>query len=101
MREVMVEKQLKHNPSKIKFSEDDSMLKQWENMHRPPSPDHIITPSGPGQVGNVDPTNKELDRRCSVISMNQTKSITMFPLLSKKGGDMRRPSDIFQSMYVG
>ena len=47
MSEVMVEKQLKQTGAKINFPEEESMLKAWENMHRPPGPDHVISPSGP------------------------------------------------------
>ena len=92
----MVDKQLKQTGAKIIFAEEESMLKQWENMHRPPGPDHVIPPSGPGQAGILAPTHREVDRRCSVISTNQTKPISIFPLLTTKKGDMRRPSDIWQ-----
>ena len=59
MAEVMVEKQLKQSGAKINFPEEESMLKQWENMHRPPGPDHVISPSGPGQAM---PTYKAVGR---------------------------------------
>ena len=91
----MVDKQLKQTGAKIIFAEEESMLKQWENMHRPPGPDHVIPPSGPGQAGILAPTHREVDRRCSVISTSQTKPITIFPLHTRQG-DMRRPSDIWQ-----
>ena len=97
---VMVDKQLKQTGAKIIFAEEESMLKQWENMHRPPGPDHVIPPSGPGQAGILAPTHREVDRRCSVISTNQTKPISIFPLHTRQG-DMRRPSDIWQGGEIG
>ena len=43
------------------------------------------------------------DRRCSVISINQTKSVMKFPIKNKKIyrdklGDIRRPSDLWQGI---
>ena len=97
MIEVIMEKQLKQTGAKINFPEEESMLKAWENMHRPPGPDHVISSSGPGHASILAPTHREVDRRCSVISMNQTKPVSKFSLLTMKGpGDMRRPSDIWQ-----
>ena len=96
VRRVLVDNEFKQAGAKIIHAEEESMLKQWENMHRPPGPDHVIPPSGPGQAGILAPTHREVDRRCSVISTNQTKSTSIFPLLTTKKGDMRRPSDIWQ-----
>ena len=99
----MVDKQTKQTGAKVIFAEEESMLKQWENMHRPPGPDHVIPPSGPGhsQGGILVPTHMDKDRRCSVISVNQTKTVSHFPLKTKKSpgdrlGDIRRPSDLWQ-----
>ena len=96
--EVMVEKQLKQSGSKINFPEEESMLKQWENMHRPPGPDHVISPSGPGKASILVPTHKDVQRRCSVVSSTQTKPVTMFPLIPRKSDDVRRPSDFWQGL---
>ena len=76
------------------------------------SPDHVISPSGPGLVspslpgpplypGPRDTDVGDKDRRCSVISGNMTKPIVNFPIKNKKVsrdklGDIRRPSDLWQ-----
>ena len=96
----MVEKELKQTGAKVIFAEEKSLLNQWENMHRPPGGDHVP----PGDVVEGDalvPTHEDMDRRCSVISSNQTRPVTNFPLQTKdllgdKYGDMRRPSDIWK-----
>ena len=60
-------------------------------------------PLGPGIGGVVGDTDK--DRRCSVISVNQTKPLMHFPVKNKKitrekFGDIRRPSDLWQGIYL-
>jgi len=120
---------------KVIFAEEKSLLTQWENMHRPPDPDHMISPSGPGatargslgsppglpgSLGHGHPSpgikykaplgpgiggvvgDTDKDRRCSVISLNQTKPLMHFPVKNKKitrekFGDIRRPSDLWQA----
>ena len=101
----MTEKQVKQAGSKVIFVEEESVLKEWENMHRPPGPDQAIHQSGPGQAVGLVPTHGDKDRRCSIISVNQTKPITHFPLKTKKSegyrlGDIRRPSDLWQGTVL-
>ena len=71
--------------------------------HGHPSPGiKYKAPLGPGIGGVVGDTDK--DRRCSVISLNQTKPLMHFPVKNKKitrekFGDIRRPSDLWQGIY--
>ena len=55
------------------------------------------------QQETFSPEELEKDRRCSVISVNQTKSVMKFPVKNKKIyreklGDIRRPSDLWQGI---
>ncbi|XP_023336135.1 uncharacterized protein LOC111707286, partial [Eurytemora carolleeae] len=96
---------------KVLFSEEgESVLKQWENMHRPPAIGESIAPSGPVRGGGFGPRSakspghnalaqthkQQRDRRWSVISVNQTKEVSNFPLKSvKEGPEPRRPSEVW------
>ena len=50
-------------------------------------------------------SDTDKDRRCSVISVNQTKPLMHFPVKNKKitrekFGDIRRPSDLWQGINM-
>lgn len=88
--------------SKVVFNNEGSVLREWEQMHRPPE---NIPTSGPlykvPRGGLIVPSKSGGGRRHSVISSN--KEITSFPLKpgsAKNGsmggsGDIRRPSEVW------
>ena len=82
------------------------MLREWEEMHRPPALGEPIRPSGPvrswpvsGMVAKMSKHSNKFNenRRFSVVSSSFAGGITNFPLKSVRyGQDMRRPSDMWQ-----
>ncbi|XP_059093431.1 band 7 protein AGAP004871-like isoform X3 [Tigriopus californicus] len=88
--------------SKVAFNQDESVLRQWEQMHRPP--EHIPT-SGPSyprstskesRAGLIVPASRSGgNRRHSVISSSKD-TVTAFPLkLNGYPEDTRRPSEVW------
>jgi len=85
--------------SKVVFNADDSVLRQWEQMHRPPD---TIPTSGPmrntraGLIVPLPPKGSGGTRRHSVIS--SSRDVTAFPIRTNEGvNDARRPSDLWLS----
>ena len=97
--------------SKVAFTNEGSVLREWEQMHRPPE---NIPTSGPQYTTKmprsgliVPPPTKKDSRRHSVIS--SSKEITSFPLKPGGGGggsslrngssggsgELRRPSEVW------
>jgi len=77
-------------------NKEKSLLSQWETMHRPPGSE------SPPASFPLPPVDQDKERRCSVISCNQTKPVMHFPVKNKKIvrekklSDIRRPSDLWQ-----
>ena len=61
---------------------EESVLQQWENMHRPPSTHCLIPPSGPLQM-----------RRSSVISISKSSINNRVRRVHSR--DSRRPSEMW------
>ena len=98
---VIVESQVKLPEGRVSNvsiaeEESESMLQQWENMHRPPGPHQVIPPSGPGQSGLLVPTHAK-ERRSSVISPSKGKAGNRLNLGARKEEkDSRRPSEFWK-----
>jgi hypothetical protein len=93
-------------PTKVAFDNEESVLRQWEQMHRPPENMPKSGPQFPIRVpraGLIVPQPKGTSRRHSVIS--SAKDISSFPLKANAGTslkngsfvaeDARRPSEVW------
>ena len=75
-------------PTRVVINEEGSMLREWEEMHRPPAIGQPILPSGP-MAGRMSRRRVSLGRRRSVAWGRQGGCWTGRALISTQQGTGR------------